>query len=94
MQALLWPLIVWIFREVVVKMVLFSVLFLLLQLLMPVVISLVSGLATKDTINGALANIPAGILYFAGLLRLDVGIPGVISAFVTRFFIRRLPFIG
>lgn len=94
MQALLWPIVSWLLREVIVKFVLFAAIFLLLQLFMPVLISYLAGLATRQQINESISSLPAAMLYFGALLRLDVGIPAIISAYVARFLIRRLPVIG
>lgn len=94
LQAVLWPVVSWIFREVVLKFVVFGVLFALLTLLMPLVIAQITQFVDVQNINSAIANVPTGVLFFARLFRFDVGIPLVISAFVSRFLIRRIPVVG
>jgi Protein of unknown function (DUF2523) len=47
-----------------------------------------------QTLNSAFAGIPSEMWFFMNLMQVGYGIPLVISAFVTRFIIRRLPIIG
>ena len=39
-------------------------------------------------------NLPAGIVYFADALAIPEGIGIVLGAYLVRFLIRRIPFIG
>lgn len=81
----------WIFREVVIKFVIFAVLF--------VVVSefgtlLLSFLPDWMTFTGSFTGVDSGVWYFLDFFQLAFGLPIVISAFVTRFLIRRIPVIG
>jgi hypothetical protein len=81
-----------VLKEVVIKFVLFAGLFALVAELTPILLKL---LPTGDGgIASLLSNIPEGLWYFVDLVRLDVGLPAILSASVTRFIIRRLPIIG
>ncbi len=44
--------------------------------------------------QGALSNVNQYVVYFLVALKLDAGLPLIISAMMTRFAIRRLPIIG
>jgi hypothetical protein len=47
-----------------------------------------------SAITNSLAGLPAGVWYFLELSRIDVGLPAIITAWATRFVIRRIPIIG
>ncbi len=94
MQAILWPIIVWILREVVLKFVVFTVIFAVVAFFVPYAVNYLGSFASTSALNSAFAGIPAGVWYFLDLFRLDYGAPLVISAYVSRFLIRRLPVIG
>lgn len=94
MQALLWPLIAWVFREVVLKFVVFTVVFALVAFLVPYAVSFLGGFISTSNLTYAFSVLPAGVWYFLDLFRADFGIPLCISAMVYAFLIRRLPIIG
>ena len=80
-----------VLRSVIVKFVLYFGLFFIttefIGLLAP-------RLPDGSALSGALAGIPAGVWYFLDLFNASAGIPIVLSAWVTRFIIRRIPLIG
>ncbi|EAU7573397.1 DUF2523 domain-containing protein [Salmonella enterica] len=80
-----------IFRQIVVKFVLFVVLYLLLNELVPL---LTSYLPTGANISGLINSLPSAVLWFLNITAFDVTLPMIIVAYFTRFFIRRIPFIG
>lgn len=94
MQALLWPIVSWIFREVIIKFVVFGALFALIGLVVPYAVGFLGSNVSTDGLNGAFTSLPSGIWWFLDIFRLDFGLPLVISAFIARFLIRRLPVIG
>jgi hypothetical protein len=47
-----------------------------------------------DALGSAIGSLPSGALYFIGLLKLNVGLPLIFSAYATGFAIRRIPVIG
>ena len=93
MQALLWPLISWFVRGVVVKFIVLGALFFAIEAIMP---RLLAQLAvwSPATISNAFTTLAPGVWWFLDKFALDVGIPLVLSAYVTRFTIRRIPVIG
>jgi hypothetical protein len=93
MQALLWPLLSWFVRGVVVKFVVLGALFFLIQALMPRVIEQVTAWSPAG-LTGAFNAIGPAVWWFLDKFALDVGIPMILSAYVTRFTIRRIPVVG
>lgn len=51
-------------------------------------------LPTASGLNGAFGGITADMWYWLDLFQISAGLPAVISAWVMRFVIRRLPVIG
>lgn len=83
----------WIFRLSTIKFVVFGAFSLLLAPLMSLLMSLVdsSGLNGIASLVGAL---PPSLLFYLQLFRFDVGLPMIVAAMLTKFFIRRLPVVG
>lgn len=94
MQALLWPIFTWLLREVIIKFVVFAALFAVVAFLVPYAVGYLGNLVAPGSLTAAFSAIPAGVWYFLDLFRLDYGFPLAISAYVSRFLIRRLPVIG
>ncbi len=88
------PVLTWIFREVVIKFVLFSAVFALVGFFAPYVITYLGNFIVPGGLTSAFTGLPAGMWWLIDMFRLDFGLPLIISAFVSRFLIRRLPFIG
>ena len=82
-----------VLRTVVVKFVTFFALFFVTTGFVEVLHS--SGLLPSASgIRSAFAGAGPGLAFFFQLLALDVGLPMILSAWATRFIIRRLPVIG
>jgi hypothetical protein len=94
MLAILAPLVSWIFRGVVIKFVIFTGLFAVMALLIPRIISWILPFITPASLTSAFSSISPAMWWFIDMFQLDVGLPLLISAVVTRFLIRRLPVIG
>lgn len=94
MQAILWPIVSWIFREIVVKFLVFTALFALLVFLIPKAIAIVSPWVSTSGLSSAFSGLGAGVWFFLDFFQLAYGVPLMISAWVARFLIRRLPIIG
>lgn len=80
-----------IFRTVLLKFVVFSVLFFIVTEFISVLAGLLPGSAS---LTGALGGIPSGVWYFLDLFNVTLAVPLLLSAWVTRFTIRRIPIIG
>jgi hypothetical protein len=94
MQALLWPIVVWILREVVVKFVVFAAVFGLVAFLVPYAVTYLGPFIGVGSLNSAFGAVSSAVWFFLDFFQLGYGVPVVISALVSRFLIRRLPVIG
>lgn len=83
---------VFLVRQIVVKGVILFAIFAVVAELTTVLVGL---LPTNDGgLASAFASLPSGAWYFLDLFQVTAGVPLVISAYVTRFIIRRFPVIG
>lgn len=94
MQLILWPILTWIFREVVIKFVIFAALFAVVAFMVPKAIALLGDFIGTGGLTSVFAALPPGIWYFLDIFQISYGLPLIISAWVSRFLIRRLPVIG
>ena len=78
-------------RSVIAKFFVFFALFFVTTEFLAV---LVERLPNGQAMSGALAGIPPGMWYFLDLVHFDIGLPAILSAWVLRFMIRRIPVIG
>lgn len=93
MGGLLSTAIGWIFRTVLVKFLAFTVLYVVVSAFVSYVIGKLSGVG-PNALNSALSGWTPAMWYFADLTLFSQGIPAIISAYILRFSIRRLPIIG
>jgi hypothetical protein len=84
----------WVLREVVVKFVVFSAIFAVVAFFIPYVIKHVSPFANAGFIGNGLSLIDSGVWFFLRFFRIDYGLQIIVSAYVSRFLIRRIPFVG
>ncbi|ECI9605001.1 DUF2523 domain-containing protein [Salmonella enterica] len=89
--AALGQMLVFVFRQIVVKFVLFVIIYLLLTQLAPL---LTSYLPNGANVSALFNSLPSAVLWFLNISAFDVTFPMIIVAYFTRFFIRRIPFIG
>lgn len=80
-----------VFRSVIVKFALYFGLYFVTTEFMGILGTL---LPSSNSLNGAFSGITSGVWYFLDLFAFPQGLPLIISAFVTRFIIRRIPIIG
>lgn len=80
-------------RGVIAKFFIFFGLFFVVSEFIPVLQS-AGIIPTVSTLNGAFGGLSSGFWYFADLTGVNYGLPLVISAYVSRFIIRRIPFIN
>lgn len=92
--ALLWGVVSWIFRAVVIRAVIFMALFAMLSLFVPWAIELLAPHIGSGSLSGAFGYFSPEMWWFLDFFRLDIGIPLLISAAVSAFLIRRIPMIG
>lgn len=80
-----------VLRSVIVKFVLYFGLFFITTEFVAILAPM---LPDGTSLSNALGGIPAGVWYFLDLFNVSAGIPILLSAWVTRFIIRRIPVIG
>lgn len=81
----------WVVRSLLVKFVLFFALYFITSEFVGFIVALLPGAGVVDD---ALSGIGAATWYFLDVFKIQAGLAMVISAYVTRFIIRRIPIIG
>ena len=81
----------WLVRSLLVKFVIFFALYFVTSEFLAILAGL---LPSASSLGGALSGITAGSAYFLDVFALKTGLSMVVSAYVTRFIIRRIPVIG
>jgi Protein of unknown function (DUF2523) len=81
----------WIFRSVLVKFILYFALFFVTSEFIGLVTNLIPD---GSSVNSTLAGIGASTWYFLDAFKVQTGLSLVVSAYATRFIIRRIPIIG
>lgn len=94
MPAFLGLMVSWLLRVVVVKFLIMAAVVALLVELVPVVAGLIAPFIGTPALSSAFSSISPGVWWFLDFCRLDIGVPAMLAAWVTRFIIRRIPFIG
>jgi hypothetical protein len=82
-----------ILKGSIIKFVIFTALYYVVTELTNVAIKMIDT-SGMNSIGSLITGLPADVLFFLGVFRLEVGLPMIIAAFVIRFGIRRLPIIG
>lgn len=80
-----------IVRSVLVKFVLFFGLYFITTEFIQVLLSL---LPNSSALSSAFTGIPPGMWWMMDMMQFNVGVPMCLSAYLTRFIIRRVPVIG
>lgn len=94
MPLLLAPVLTWVFRDIVIKFVVFAAVFALVAFLVPKAIVYLGNFINPGGLSTAFGAVGPGVWFFLDFFQLGYGLPLLISAWVSRFLIRRLPFIG
>ena len=83
-------------RSVVIKFVMFFAIYFVVKEFVPILTNwgLFSSSGKSTALSNALVSIPSSVWYFLDLMSFSSGISAVLSAYVTRFIIRRIPLIG
>ena len=94
LPLLLAPVVGFLLREIIVKFIIFSALFAVLAYLVPKMLAYLGPFLGVGSLASAFGAISPGVWFWLDFFQLGYGVPLLISAFVTRFLIRRLPVIG
>ncbi len=94
MQAVLFAVLGWLLRQVVLKFIVIGMVYALLVIVVPMAVGYVAPFIGVSSLNSLFAQVPDSVYFFFYFFRLDVGLPLIISAFIAGFLIRRLPLIG
>lgn len=94
LPALLAPVVSFLLREVIVKFAVFTGVFALVAFMVPLAVGYLGGFVNAQGLTTAFGGIAPGVWFWVDAFGLGFGLPLVISAYVARFLIRRLPVIG
>lgn len=94
MLAILWPAVSFFLRGVVVKFLVLTAVFAVMALVVPAGIALISPYLGTSSLSSSFGGLDSGIWWVLDAFNLGYGIPLILSAYVARFLIRRLPVIG
>lgn len=93
-MPILWAIVSWLFREVVLKFVLMGVVYLVVTELAPVGLGFISKHFDVGSLNSSFSGLSSGVWWFMDFARLDYGLPLILSAAVSAFLFRRIPFLN
>ncbi len=82
----------WLFSVVVIKFLVFGVVFVVLSYIVPLVISIL--MPNNTDLASLMEGIPSEVAYLLSFFKIDVGIKLMFSAYLARFILRRIPFVG
>lgn len=94
MGSLLSKLLGFIFKKSVVKFWALGLLYFIVLDFVPTLISWTGADALLNDVFAMFGNIPSGVGYFLSAFNLGFGVKLIVSAYITRFLIRRIPVIG
>ena len=94
LAAILWTIVSWFFREVVLKFAIMGAVYVIVTELAPVGLGLISSFLNIGALNSAFSSLPVGVWWFLDFARLDYGLPLILSAAVSAFMFRRIPFLN
>jgi hypothetical protein len=94
LPALVAPVLSWVFRAVVIKFVALTAVFAVMFAAIPLAQQFLAPFVSSGPLYSAFSGLPAGVWFFLDFYNLGFGVPLIISAYVARFLIRRLPVIG
>ncbi|EFC1694659.1 TPA: DUF2523 domain-containing protein [Escherichia coli] len=91
MTSVLYGVLGFLLRSVIVKFTVFFALYFIVQEFVPLILDMVN---RQLPLLALISNIPDSLKYFFSVFKVIDGINIILSAFVTRFIIRRIPVIG
>ncbi|EDQ5814825.1 DUF2523 domain-containing protein [Salmonella enterica subsp. enterica] len=91
MTSVLYGVLGFLLRSVIVKFTVFFALYFIVQEFVPLILDMVN---RQLTLFALISSIPDSLKYFFSVFKVIDGINIILSAFVTRFIIRRIPVVG
>ncbi|EAS1759809.1 DUF2523 domain-containing protein [Salmonella enterica] len=91
MTSVLYGVLGFLLRSVIVKFTVFFALYFIVQEFVPLILDMVN---RQLPLLVLISSIPDSLKYFFNVFKVIDGINIILSAFVTRFIIRRIPIIG
>lgn len=92
--AIFAPVLQWVFSTVVIKFVVLASVVAVMLFLVPVIVGYAASFIDTSALTTAFSYFPPAVWFFFDLFQIGFALPLIISAYVTRFLIRRLPFVG
>jgi hypothetical protein len=93
-MPILWAIVSWIFREVIVRFVLMAAIYAVITVLIPILLNFILPFLGVGSLTGSFSLISPQVWFFLDVARLDYGLPLILSAAVSTFIIRRIPIVG
>lgn len=81
----------WVFRSLLVKFCVFFALYFITSEFVGLIVQLIPD---TGSVNSTMSAIGSGTWYFLNVFQVTQGLSLVVSAYATRFVIRRIPVIG
>ena len=91
MTSVLYGVLGFLLRSVIVKFTVFFALYFIVQEFVPLILDMVN---RQLPLLALISSIPDSLKYFFSVFKVIDGINIILSAFVTRFIMRRIPVIG
>ncbi|AXE03784.1 DUF2523 domain-containing protein [Salmonella enterica] len=91
MTSVLYGVLGFLLRSVIVKFTVFFALYFIVQEFVPLILDMVN---RQLPLLALISSIPDSLKYFFNVFKVIDGINIILSAFATRFIIRRIPIIG
>lgn len=92
--VLLAPVVSFFLKASVIKFFVVSFIVAAMAVLVPLVMELLGAASLAGLLNTAFGGLAPSMWYFIDLFQFSYGLPMLITAYVSRFLIRRLPIVG
>ncbi|MFP4795044.1 DUF2523 family protein [Pasteurella multocida] len=82
----------YIFSSAAIKFMVFGFIFIIVTDIIPILLEVF--MPEDVDIQSLLSGIPSDVAYFLAFFKVDFGIKAILTAYISRFLIRRIPFAG
>jgi len=94
LMSAFWSVLAWVVRSVIVKFVVFFALYFITTAFTSYITSNILNSVNPTSLNGLFGNFGSDMWYFINMFCITQAITAMISAYVTRFIIRRIPVLN